>query len=403
MSSRFLSISHLLNPNPNFISNLIKPNFLPFSTTSFLRTKLPFTKKRKKNPSPRTKLIQAESFRLHRFEELVKREAVLQFVTRSKDYLSKQPHRVIRLDDAGKLHREMGFPRGRKVVRSIERHSLLFQTYRHVDGKMWIGFTDFMEELLEEERVVMDSMEEDRVTKVRKLLMMSVNKRIPLSKIYHCRSLFGIPEDFRDRVVKYPNYFRVVVESDGKRILELVDWDPKLAISTLERDFILEEDRVKRAFKFREKYTKSLHLDDDDRKKLNLLKTLPLVSPYSDGAELKLWSLEAEKYRLGVLHEFLNLTLEKRASIHHIVEFKEEFILTKHTYVMLLKQPRTFCLAGTEMNWAVFLREGYTKNGDLIEKDPQVVFNEKLYRYAQKNETEMGIGNNEERIDLKYR
>jgi hypothetical protein len=104
---------------------------------------------------------------------------------------------------------------------------------------------------------------------------------------------------------------------------------------------------------------------------------------------LELWSLEAEKYRVGILHEFLSLTLEKRASIHHIVEFKEELCLTKHTYDMLKKQPRTFYLAGTEMNWVVFLKDAYDENGGLIDKDSQVIFNEKLYKYAQMKEGEL--------------
>jgi hypothetical protein len=256
---------------------------------------------------------------------------------------------------------------------------------------MWFGFTELMEDLLDEERAVADSMEADRVTTVRKLLMMSANKRIPLSKIYHCRSVFGIPEDFRDRVEKYPNYFRIVVEGDGKRVLELVNWDPLLAVSALEREFVVDEDRAKRAFKFPVKHGKDLDLDEDDTRKLNLLNTLPLVSPYSDGSRLDVWTLEAEKYRVGVLHELLNLTLEKRASIHHIVEFKEEFSLTKHTYQMLLKQPRTFYLAGTEMNWVVFLKGAYDENGVLKHKDPQVVFNEKLYKFAQMREMEPGF------------
>ncbi|GMP75074.1 hypothetical protein CsSME_00032290 [Camellia sinensis var. sinensis] len=34
-------------------------------------------------------------------------------------------------------------------------------------------------------------------------------------RLYHYRLLFGILEGFRDRVSKYPNYFRVVVEDDG--------------------------------------------------------------------------------------------------------------------------------------------------------------------------------------------
>ncbi|CAL1390321.1 unnamed protein product [Linum trigynum] len=401
---RFLVCSfNLPNPAKTLASPPVLQNptlFFPLSSsasahfsTSFLVTKTPkkFKKQRKKPDSPRTKLAQQHpSTRNHHLESFVDRDAHFRFLTRSKQFLSQQPDHVLRLDDAGKLYRELGFPRGRKIARYLDRHPSLFQTYRHTDNKLWLGFTDFMEDLLDEERSIMDSMEIDRVNKVTKLLMMSKEKRIPLSKIHHCRLLFGIPDDFRDRVVKYPDRFRVVVGSDGNRALELVNWDKSLAVSELERQFMVDEEKVKRAFKFPVKYAKDLDLDEGDARTLNLLNTLPLVSPYSsDGHELDLWSLEAEKYRVGVVHEFLSLTLEKRASIHHIVEFKDEFCLTKHTYAMLKKQPRTFYLAGTEMNWAVFLKDAYDEKGNLIDKDPQVLFNEKLCRYAEMKKGEL--------------
>ncbi|XP_044478406.1 protein WHAT'S THIS FACTOR 1 homolog, chloroplastic-like [Mangifera indica] len=381
--------------------NLIFPHSLPNSnslkispfSTSFLVTKLPKKlRKKRKKPSPRTRPIQTDSVRVPHFESILNRDSYFKFLIKTKEFLSKQPERILRLDDAGKFHRELGFPRGRKVIKSIQRHPLIFEVYRHTDNKMWLGFTEFAEQLLEEERSIMDTMEMDRVNKVRKLLMISKEKKIPLSKIYHNRLLFGIPEDFRDRVAKYPDYFRTVVENDGKRVLELVKWDPILAVSELERQFIGNEDKVMKAFKFPIKYGKDLGLDEIDTRKLNLLNTLPLVSPYSDGWKLDMWSLEAEKYRLGIAHEFLSLTLEKRASIHHIVEFKEEFSLTRRTYEMLKKQPRTFYLAGTEMNWAVFLKDAYDENGALIDKDPQLVFNEKLFKFAQMQEGEVVSG-----------
>ncbi|KAI3465148.1 hypothetical protein Pfo_021811 [Paulownia fortunei] len=360
-------------------------------STSFLITKTPkkFKKKRKKKESPRTKLVQTQPNLIPHFENILLRDAHFRFLTKTKEYLSKQPLQVLRLDDAGKLHQQLGFPRGRKVLKSILRHPIIFQTYRHSDNKMWFGFTDFMDNLLRTERDIINELEAQRVDVVRKLLMMSADKRIPLSKIYHNRLLFGIPEDFRDRVAKYPDYFKVVIEEDGKRMLELVNWDSSLAVSALEKEFLVDEDKVKRAFKFPIKHGKALELDMEDERKLNMLNTLPLVSPYSDGSKLDLWTLEAEKYRVGIVHEFLSLTLEKRAYIHNIVEFKEEFSLTKHTYQMLLKQPRSFYLAGTEMNWCVFLKDAYGEDGELINKDPQVVFNEKNYKYGDMQELEL--------------
>ncbi|KAI5668319.1 hypothetical protein M9H77_18172 [Catharanthus roseus] len=50
-----------------------------------------------------------------------------------------------------------------------------------------------------------------------------------------------------------------------------------------------------------------------------------------DGSKSDLWTLEADKYRVRVIHEFLSLTLEKRTYIHNIVEFKEE--LSNETYL----------------------------------------------------------------------
>ncbi|KAL7149918.1 hypothetical protein ABFS83_05G073400 [Erythranthe nasuta] len=382
-------LSRTISP-PSKSHHLLFTQFSHQFSTSFLITKTPkkFKKKRKKKESPRTKLVKTEPNLIPHFESILTRDAHFRFLTKTKEYLSKQPQQILRLDDAGKLHQPLGFPRGRKVLKSILRHPLILQTYRHSDNKIWVGFTDFMDQLLLTESEIANRLERQRVDVVRKLLMMSANKRIPLSKIYHNRLLFGIPEDFRDRVVKYPDYFRVVIEEDGKRILELVDWDSSLAVSALEREFLVDEDKVKRAFKFPVKHGKLLELDLEDERKLNVLNTLPLVSPYSDGSKLDMWTFEAEKYRLGVVHEFLSLTLEKRAYIHNIVEFKEDFSLTKHTYQMLLKQARTFYLAGTEMNWCVFLKDGYGGDGELVDKDPQVVFNERLYEYADMQELE---------------
>jgi len=75
--------------------------------------------------------------------------------------------------------------------------------------------------------------------------------------------------------------------------------------------------------------------------------------------------------------------------IHHIVEFKEGFNLMRHTYQMLLKQHRALYLAGTEMNWGVFLRDAYREDGTLLEKDPQVAFDEKSRKYALMKEGEL--------------
>ncbi|XP_072952868.1 protein WHAT'S THIS FACTOR 1 homolog, chloroplastic [Typha angustifolia] len=375
------------NPNPTSAST-------PPTSISSILPLLPCKRRKKllkKLQSPRLSPIQRDpSRRLPFLDAILDRDAAFRFLSRTRSVLSRLPSpRLLPLPLAGKLHHDLGFPRGRKLSNFVSRHPLLLHLPR-VGSTPHLAFTSLMESLLEEERTLFDSLEPLRVTSIRKLLMITANHRLPLAKLHHCRQILGLPDDFRDRVLKYPDFFRVAVDPDGRHILELVKWDPALAISALERDFLVDENRVRRTFKFAIEHKKALPLDEDEERRLDELTTFPLISPYSDGSGLKLWSVEAEKYRVGVIHEFLSLTLEKRAWIHHIVEFKEEFNLTKHTYQMLLKQPRAFYLAGTEMNWAVFLKDAYREDGTLIEKDPQVLFNEKLQRYACMAEMEEG-------------
>ncbi|KAG6490352.1 hypothetical protein ZIOFF_051642 [Zingiber officinale] len=338
---------------------------------------------RNKVQSPRAARTQKDGSRpLPEFEAIVLRDSFLRFITRTKCYLSHLPDHRIALAEAGKLHRELGFPRGRKAARVTTKRAWIHHIIQN-PGLEAIATLYRMLDVLVKFRKIMDDMEAARVTTVRKLLMLSAGRRIPLDKLHLCRLLFGLPYDFRDRIRKYPEYFRVAVDpSDGRNVLELVEWDPVLAVSALERDFVPDEARVRRTFKFPIRHGKALPLEEEDKWMLDSVTTLPLVSPYSDGSALQPWTVEAEKYQVGVIHEFLSLTLEKRAWIHHIVEFKEEFNLTKLIYHMLLKQSRAFYLAGTEMNWAVFLKDAYRKDGTLIEKDPQVLFNEKLQSYA---------------------
>ncbi|KAG0480359.1 hypothetical protein HPP92_010930 [Vanilla planifolia] len=359
-------------------------------------------KLRRKLSSPRVKPIATCTPRpFPALDALVHRDSLFRFISRTRCFLSRQPHHLLSLPAAGKLHRELGFSRGRKPSRFASRHPLLLRIIHHPPpyGPLHLSFTPLMESLLSEEQSVFNSTATQRITAVRKLLMISSRHRIPLAKLHHCRHVLGLPYDFRDRVHNYPDFFRVTVDPDGRHVLELVDWDPALAISSLERDFIENEHRVCRTFKFSIPHVKALGLDDDDERKMTSLTTLPLISPYTDGSDLKPWTVEAEKYRVGVVHEFLSLTVEKRAYIHHIVEFKEELGLTRHTYDMLLKQPRAFYLAGTEMNWAVFLRDAYTEDGALLEKDPLVLFEEKLRRYALMKEGEEEVVGNDARAD----
>jgi hypothetical protein len=108
----------------------------------------------------------------------------------------------------------------------------------------------------------MEETEKAQMDTVRKLIMMSADKCIAMSKFHHCRHIFGLPDDFRDRVKEYPQFFRIV-EEQGRRILELVEWDPSLAVIALEASYIGNKEKVKKTFVFPLKHAKHLPTGKD--------------------------------------------------------------------------------------------------------------------------------------------
>lgn len=71
---------------------------------------------------------------------------------------------------------------------------------------------------------------------VTRMLMISVDKQLPLDKIAHFMREFGLPADLRSKWVReYLRHFKVVKSSDEVDYLELVEWNPAWAITGLEK------------------------------------------------------------------------------------------------------------------------------------------------------------------------
>lgn len=229
-------------------------------------------------------------------------------------------------------------------------------------------------------------MEQELVVKLRKLLMMSLGKRILLEKIAHLKTDLGLPTEFRSTICeRYPQYFRVV-STDRGPALELTHWDPELAVSAAEavaeeRKIREEEERnliIDRAPKFRRvKLPKGLNLSKGEMRRINMFNGIPFISPYSDCSELKSGTLEKEKHSCAVVHEMLSLTLEKRTLVDHLTHFREEFRFSQQLRGMLIRHPDMFYVSLKGDRDSVFLREAY-RDSQLLEKDKLLLLKEKM-------------------------
>ncbi|KAG5053593.1 hypothetical protein AAZX31_03G002400 [Glycine max] len=320
------------------------------------------------------------------FDNVIQRDKKLKFVLKVRNILVTQPDRVMSLKTLGKFKRDLGLDKKRRLIAVLKKFPAVFQIMEEGVFSLKFKMTPEAERLYFEETRVRNEMEELVVVKLRKLLMMSLEKRILLEKIAHLKTDLGLPQEFRDTVChRYPQYFKVVATQRGPA-LELTHWDPELAVSAAE--LAAEENRIRemeeqnliidRPPKFnRVKLPKGLNLSKGEMRKIMQFRDLPYFSPYSDFSGLRPGSREKEKHACGVVHEILSLTLEKRTLVDHFTHFREEFRFSQQLRGMLIRHPDMFYVSLKGDRDSVFLREGY-RDSQLVEKDRLLLIKEKL-------------------------
>ncbi|XP_051145861.1 protein WHAT'S THIS FACTOR 1 homolog, chloroplastic [Andrographis paniculata] len=320
------------------------------------------------------------------FDNVIQRDKKLKLVLKIRKILMSQPDRAMALRDLGRFRRALGLEKRRRFIALLRKFPGVFEIVEEGAYLLKFKLTSEAERLYLEEMKIRNEMEELLVVKLRKLLMMSIDKRILLEKIAHLRTDLGLPAEFRDTIChRYPQYFKVVATGRGPA-LELSHWDPELAVSAAElaeeenREREMEERNliIDRAPRFnRVKLPKGLSLSKGEMRRICRFRDMPYISPYSEFSELRSGSAEKEKHACGVVHEILSLTLEKRTLVDHLTHFREEFRFSQQLRGMLIRHPDMFYVSQKGDRDSVFLREAY-RDSQLIEKDKMLLIKERL-------------------------
>ncbi|CAI9101118.1 OLC1v1038372C1 [Oldenlandia corymbosa var. corymbosa] len=320
------------------------------------------------------------------FDNVIQKDKKLKLVLKIRRILMSQPDRVMQLRDLGRFRRALGLEKRRRFIALLRKFPAVFEIVEEGVYSLRFKLTPEAERLYLEEMRIKNEMEEILVVKLRKMLMMSAEKRILLKKLAHLKNDFGLPLDFQDTICRrYPQYFKVVSTGSGPA-LELTHWDPELAVSAAElaeeenrareieeRDLIID-----RPPKFnRVRLPKGLSLSKGEMRKISQFREIPYISPYSDFSHLRSGTIEKEKHACGVVHEILSLTLEKRTLVDHLTHFREEFRFSQQLRGMLIRHPDMFYVSLKGDRDSVFLREAY-RDSQLIEKDRLLLIKEKL-------------------------
>lgn len=320
------------------------------------------------------------------FDNVIQKDKKLRLVLKIRKILVSQPDRVMSLRELGRYRRDLGLQKKRRFIALLKKFPAVFEIVEEGVYSLQFKLTPEAERLYFEELKVRNEMEDLLVVKLRKLLMMSLDKRILLEKIAHLRNDLGLPLEFRDTIChRYPQFFKVVATAKGPA-LELTHWDPELAVSAAELSE--EENRVReieekdliidRPLKFnRLKLPKGLNLSKGEMRRICLFRDIPYISPYSDFSGLRSGTIEKEKHACAVVHEMLSLTVEKRTLVDHLTHFREEFRFSQQVRGMLIRHPDMFYVSLKGDRDSVFLREAY-RDSQLIDKDRLLIIKEKL-------------------------
>lgn len=225
------------------------------------------------------------------------------------------------------------------------------------------------------------------VERVSRVLMMMKSKSVPLQSIYPLKWDLGLPDNFEKSLLsKYPDHFRVVKGSNGLPLLSLVQWRKEYAVSALQQscenselgDQYRQFKKGQTGLAFPMSFPKGYGSQKKVRVWMEEFQKLPYISPYEDSTRIDPISELMEKRVVGVLHEFLSLTIHKKTKRNYLRRLREELNLPHRFTRIFTRYPGIFYLSLKCKTTTVTLKEGY-RRGRLADPHPLARIREKFY------------------------
>ncbi|KAK6266170.1 hypothetical protein QUC31_017007 [Theobroma cacao] len=211
-------------------------------------------------------------------------------------------------------------------------------------------------------------------------------RTLPLQTIDQLKWDMGLPYDYSKTFIPcYPDLFSFVHVADDRFGLKLLSWDDTLAVSQLEKNAFLqmEEDLKNNCLAFPIGFTRGFGLKRKCTEWLREWQKLPYTSPYVDASHLDPRPDVSEKRIVGVFHELLHLTIQKKTERQNVSNPRKPLSLPQKFTKVFERHPGIFYISKMCDTQTVVLREAYDCQ-QLIQRHPLVDIRERFASMMRK-------------------
>lgn len=259
-----------------------------------------------------------------------------------------------------------------KVARFLRLYPSIFEEFTGPKYNLpWFRLTCGAVEIDREEKRIYEDCRKDLRDRLKRFILMSKGKVLPLKIIKGMQWYLGLPDDF----LLYPER-----NLDGSfRFVEMEDGLKGLAVQSEEKVLsVMQKSAMKRgmysggsmeAVEFRFFPSKGLRLKRKIVDWLKEFQNLSYVSPYEEFSHLDPDSDMAEKRVVGFLHELLSLFVEHSTERKKLLCLKKCMGLPQKVHKAFERHPHIFYLSLRNKTCTAILKEAYSDQST-IERHP---------------------------------
>jgi len=319
--------------------------------------------------------------------ETIHKSLELKPIIALKNCIVENPNRCIPISAVSKRGRELDVPV--KVARFMRQYPAVFEEFVGPQYNLpWFKLTQKAIEIDKEENAVYEDFRSDLRLRLKKLILMTTEKRLPLRIIQGVQWYLGLPDEFlKNPESNLDESFKFVEMEDGDKALS-VDCEERM-LSSLQKNAM---NRGGYGGEWMEPIPFPLFPSKGSRLKrkisdwLDEFQKLPYVSPYEDFSHLHPDTDIAEKRVVGVLHELLGLFVEQAAQRKRLLCLKKYLQLPQKFHKAFERHPHMFYLSLKNNTCTAILKEAY-RDDSAIEKHPLSVVRNKYIELIKESET----------------